>query len=644
MAGISLIYNGVDLSQWFDITDVQRNLGTTHSNTMVKVGQSDGQLWQYMSRDAKTITITGIITNANLANLRRELGAAVDTDEPQQLIIGDDTGVYYLAIYDGQPTIAEDWRSGTISLTFIVPDGVAHSIDTKTANNMPYKDVPVNLAIASHASASNTTIVDGYEILMGLSEDLAGKTITTSAKVIVTNYQGKIDPNSGDPDIEIKDGMSTGNWNGLINPINVTGNGVYTSVPSTTIKNPLTGTSNQFGLKMYNLNATIEVWIKVELGTSASPWSPNPADPEYYSDTITVQNAGSYKSYPVINVTMASDNGYIGLANSAGGYLEFGNSEEVDGVTQQKTEHALALGMDSEPSGVVYNSGASNYDNYVGDSSKPNKRQGTITYGRDAIGGTAALPTYINGSYWAGPSMYLPISANSNGFATGNFSYAARGVFNTDKKALGRLEQVLQSGSNVAFESVLRDSTSNADQIVWEAWIKNTLVKTTTLNRKVFVNNKFIQTQIMRIGGQIKFVLGVVNGFTGSTVKVASPVTVSSTRYDLADLAIDGWSAWFERWQGNEHVISSLSDVRFDWVNVDYWVDEPNRWSNGDVVTIDCVNKQVLTNGVPDLTLQTVGNHWDDFYLAPGTNEVDTACSSWATQPRVDIYYQEAYV
>ena len=135
MAGISLIYNGVDLSQWFDVTDVQRNVGTAHTNTMVKVGQSDGQLWQYMSRDAKTITITGIIANANLANLRRELGAAIDTDEPQQLIIGDDTGVYYNAIIDGQPTLAEDWRAGTVSLSFIVPDGIAHSRQLKMASN-----------------------------------------------------------------------------------------------------------------------------------------------------------------------------------------------------------------------------------------------------------------------------------------------------------------------------------------------------------------------------------------------------------------------------------------------------------------------------------------------------------------------------
>lgn len=505
MAGISLNYNGVELSRWFDVTDVQRNIGTSHVNSMTKIGQSDGQLWQYMSRDAKTITVTGIITNANLANLRRELGAAIDTDEPQQLVIGDDTGVYYNAIIDGQPTLAEDWRSGTVSLSFIVPDGIAHSLTTTTVTNA------------------------------------------------------------------------------------------------------------------------------LEDGT--------------VSESVGLNSAGSYKTYPVINVTMNSDNGYIGLANSAGGYLEFGNSEEVDGVTKQKTEHALALGMDSAPAGVKYNFGATNYPNYVGDSSKPNVRQGSITYGRDPVGGTAALPTFINGSYWAGPSLYVPISANSAGSATGNFSYTARGIYNTDKNAMGRLEQVLQSGSNVAFESVLRDSTNNANQVVWEVWIQNTLVKSQSLNRKNFANNKYIQTQITKIGPNIKFALGAVSKISaGNIAAVITPLIVSSTRYDLAGFSIDGWSSWFERWQGNEHVLMSLSDVRFDWINVDYWVDEPNRWASGDVVTIDTRNKQVLTNGVVDMNLNTVGNHWDDFYLAPGDNNIQIGYSSWANAPQLEINWEEAFV
>ena len=166
--------------------------------------------------------------------------------------------------------------------TMKLPYGETPAVDV--AIDSPYKDIPVNFAIASHASGSNTTSSDAYPIKMQLSEDLSGKTITTSVKVIVTNYQGKVDSNNNiGPYIDVKDGLSTGNWKGLINQIAITGNGVYTSVPKTMTKHPLTGTANQIDVEMYNLNATIEVWVKLELGTTASPWSPNPADPEYNS-------------------------------------------------------------------------------------------------------------------------------------------------------------------------------------------------------------------------------------------------------------------------------------------------------------------------------------------------------------------------
>ena len=178
--------------------------------------------------------------------------------------------------------------------TIKLPYGETPAVDI--AIDSPYKDVPVNFAIASHALGSNTTLTDAYPFHMQLSEDLSGKTITTVIKVIVTNYQGKIDPTkSYGPCIDIKDAGSTGQWEGLINLINVTGNGVYTSVPKTMTKHPLTGTTNQIDVEMNNMNATIEVWIKVEIGTTASPWSPNPADPEYYSlaGNVSVPYSGS---------------------------------------------------------------------------------------------------------------------------------------------------------------------------------------------------------------------------------------------------------------------------------------------------------------------------------------------------------------
>ncbi|WP_054722694.1 distal tail protein Dit [Lacticaseibacillus nasuensis] len=296
MTGISLIYNGVELSQWIDVTDVQRNVGTAHSNTMVKVGQSDGQLWQYMSRDAKTITVTGIITNANLANLRRELAAAIDVDEPKQLIVGDDIGVYYLAIYDSQPTIAEDWRSGTISLSFIVPDGVARSLTTTTATN-----------------------TDG-------------------------------------------------------------------------------------------------------------------------TDTVSFNNAGSYKSYPVITATMSGDNGFLGLASSAGGYLEFGDAESPDKIYGTKSDRALWWSYRSQPAGAEINkSCVTAYPYRLNDSKYPNAFDGSLKFGMGSSK-EVATPVWASNSaaVWHGPAIHGGIGTNINGVRTGYFTFANRVDFKpTKKKALG---------------------------------------------------------------------------------------------------------------------------------------------------------------------------------------------------------------
>lgn len=259
MAGVSLIYNGVDLSQWFDVTDVQRNIGTSHTNSMTKIGQSDGQLWQYMTRDTKTITISGIVTNANLATLRRDLGAVLDVDEPKQLIIGDNTDVYYLAIYDGQPTIAEDWRSGTISLTFIVPDGVAHSVDTHTANNTGYDGTLVNEFVVTNNGTypvypvieatmhSDNGVIsfineeNGSLLEFGNEEEVDGITKQKSEQVIHYTFSGAkpdagltvnagtmfyndsgrskiagsfVDPGSGDAVTPTFTGTSSDRWNG----------------------------------------------------------------------------------------------------------------------------------------------------------------------------------------------------------------------------------------------------------------------------------------------------------------------------------------------------------------------------------------------------------------------------------------------
>ena len=260
------------------------------SATSNAIGISDGETLEYVRNPSREITVGYQLIADDDDAFRSafyKLSGILHGDT-HQVSFNDDLSVYWNAVLTDVDDVPKGRNAITSSFTLFVPDGIAHSVATQTFDNMPYKDTPVNFAIASHASGSNKTGVNVAPIYMNLSEDLSGKIITTTAKVIVTDYQGKVDPtNSGGSYIAIQDGKSTGIWWSLINNINVTGNGVYTSVPKTMTKNPLTGTNNQINVQMYNLNATIEVWIKVEVGTSASPWSPNPADPESLFSVFT---------------------------------------------------------------------------------------------------------------------------------------------------------------------------------------------------------------------------------------------------------------------------------------------------------------------------------------------------------------------
>lgn len=70
-----------------------------------------------------------------LVNFRRGLSALIYTDEPKKLIFSDEPNIYYNAILDGEQTLEEEEYKSSGILRFLIPDGVAHSVAEKTAEN-----------------------------------------------------------------------------------------------------------------------------------------------------------------------------------------------------------------------------------------------------------------------------------------------------------------------------------------------------------------------------------------------------------------------------------------------------------------------------------------------------------------------------
>ncbi|EPC74272.1 putative phage tail protein, partial [Lacticaseibacillus paracasei subsp. paracasei Lpp41] len=520
-AGISITYAGVDISKYMYVQMVKRDIGTTHVNTMQKVGISDGQMLQYTSRDVKQIVVTGIVANDNLVPLRRSLAAAIDTDEPQQLIFGDEPDKYYLAIVDSQPTFTEGFRSGTISISFVCPDGgIAHSVATQTANNMPYKDMPVNLYLKSKAVGDVYSIngnamvtVEPFDSTTNMWHIVAKQGIGGALGIFLLDYANEKLPDSSDwaYSADVKGtgkpatfGIEAGDKNPVVGTI-----GTEWSRISQTGR--LVNSTNKTIVMYFDTtNSPLDVYIKLpklEIGKMPSMWSPNPADPEYYTNTITVHNGGTYPVEPVITATMHADNGFIGFANSQGGVLQFGNPEEIDGYASEESE--VALNLAAVQGSHMDNQAASN-NIYWGDNpATPNEQIGNAIWTEDRYDGWKVEPNWssITGDhkYWNGPSIKHNLAQTHNGNFKSNLTWDVMTRFQTGVSKVGSLETTLESDGKPIFQMILKDNSALSDQIWWMCYYKDQLVVNEQLDRNIFTNDKFIQLELQKFGNSVVF-------------------------------------------------------------------------------------------------------------------------------------------
>ena len=139
------------------ITKLDRNLTPPINNNTQSLGNSNGVSFLYSNYGENTISFDYIIDNRmanDLSDFRRKTAGIIYSAEPKRLIFSDEPNLYYNAIITGQPTLNEDYLKSTGTLTFMVPDGVAHSTVEKTFQAVPNSSAVLEATIVNNGTES----------------------------------------------------------------------------------------------------------------------------------------------------------------------------------------------------------------------------------------------------------------------------------------------------------------------------------------------------------------------------------------------------------------------------------------------------------------------------------------------------------
>ncbi|MCH1677446.1 distal tail protein Dit [Enterococcus faecalis] len=684
----SFTFDGKETSHLFQIAKVNVPF-LSKDNDFFQIGNTDGKHFRNTRLGDFSISIDGFIISDNsgmtVSQTKDELVKIINSDEPKRLILDQMPDRYFNAIFTGTEDYdATDTKYTPFTLTFDVPDALAHQVEASNFNNVTTKNSNMvldsnferkdqyykpwaQLAIEKVGESNvlscdftagipayytdNSTLhqawffYDAYNRRMNLDLEVGTK-VTFRANVRINVLDNEVTPDKTAELILIE-------W--ADNPIRKTYTHVIT-IPNEvkdwtlyeetiTIKNSeTTGLSMNFGLYGDAVSGDI----------SEPMFSIGVDKPLTYQKSLIelrkelkVVNKGTYKAYPRFSFKMNSDNGMVGLVNKNGDILQFGNPEEVDYTEQTRMETVQWLDFwgPNLPDNMIQNSGfISIYPNYLNNPDTPNLVDGTLNMTKD-VDSVAPQFTSEQTDVWHGPTAVVPIIAPSTNDRTSSFIANVRFIFTNYKEnpAMGHLEFMISdtTGSPV-INTLFRDSLRTANYTIMECWYKGKKVHEYTLDKKKFGSSK-LEINIERSENYIKWRLASIKTITKNDNVVVGDNYIFT--YNVSDKSnLDKFGFWFKQYSkfmGNNLMVT---DAKLRWLNVKHIQNVRNYYKDGDLVELDTYSRNVYINGAINNELNVVGNQWEAFRLGLGEHELLPFYSTWALQPEVNCILEQTYL
>lgn len=349
------------------------------------------------------------------------------------------------------------------------------------------------------------------------------------------------------------------------------------------------------------------------------------------NSTFFVDYRGTYKTYPKIQATFSSDNGYIAFVDANKHILQFGSVEESDKVEDYiKSQDLIVDGMEEGVTGWTLNNAVT-----VGQQAFVQTGSFKRTIRHDQI--CLEPDSYGTGAQWHGPSFTKKVPADAGGSVG-----AKHCVFGWT-----HFLAIQGSGDNGIAQFVMTDENGKNVAAM-------TFYKTTTNNYKGYCK--------LAVNGQhmedIPYDFSLDSSFTSwengwsymkkfaNTIEFKVGTFLNKTyRVDaIKDMKVTEISFFLGAYGNRIIHHNGVRRVRFTKHHVKRWVDVPNKFSADDVLEVDCKTGNVTLSNIQEFGLGALGNDWEEFHLSPGTNQITCLYSDWAQKPDLTLRYREVFI
>ncbi len=347
----------------------------------------------------------------------------------------------------------------------------------------------------------------------------------------------------------------------------------------------------------------------------------------------TIVNRGT-ESVPVsYEIVHKHENGYLGIVSQYG-VMQYGRVEETDWENYKQNEKLVRL---SDLSALPDDPGT----NYM----HPNHVMGGSLV-TETIGGKPCLRLRSTGAVsagkWIGAMKTLTVPADSEGHAGAkNFYCYLNHWFETGLMGQTAEQSIafLTGDNKVICGYSLFKSDMTGNTACLEFWLNGKIVRSISFapsssdNANPF-NNGRGHNDIRKEGDKVTFYwFGNYPSYRSSAIRnmECKKIQVAFTQFDSRGL-------------GNKYVTRNyLRSLEFQKMGVEKWRDVPNRYQEGDVVSIDGEAARVYVNGMANMGDEMIGTKY--FHVPPGETKVQFYYSGFCNPaPVVTARIKEAFL